>query len=102
MEYSASRKARGAHRRDVVCWGLAGNDCQVHGDTGPGVEHGAGLVLVQSVSDTVDTGGLAPFLVAERPQIVPTMNSKIAGLYISSAIGEWLEFFHVEDNAYLL
>jgi len=54
---------------------LVGNDVQVNGNTGLGIER-----IV--VSDAVDTGGLGEFLVAERPQIEATVSSKEVELYI--------------------
>jgi len=64
------------------------NDCQVHGHTGLDIEREASLGLVHVISDTVLTSGLAEFLVAERPQVVATVSSKVVVLYIRR--GEWV------------
>ena len=71
----------------VKCVGL-GNDRQVDGYASIDIERGARLALVHVVSNTVETSGLAISLVAERPQVVPTVSSKVVVLYISSVISE--------------
>ena len=64
------------------------NDRQVDGHAGLDVEHGVGLGLVHVVCDTVDTLGLAEFLVARRPQVETTVNGKEVVLYIERS--QWV------------
>ena len=76
------------------------DDRQVHWYTGLDVEHGVGLGSIHVVSDTVDTLGLAEFLVARRPQVESTVSGKEVVLYITRELVGGRGSFRWGDGAY--